>query len=443
MQKYDVIVAGAGIGGICGAIAAARLGLRVALIEKEGVIGGTGVHSPVGLICHFRNSELKPIVRGLHEVFFPEGYGIRGDFTEDDTVPTYNEDVLLVRYHEALKKYPNIELVTGFKIDNVQSSGRRIISVCSSDHPSKIFTGDVFLEGTADGNLAALAGAKYMKGRESDGKHQNATLTFSMMGVNVSKLQNPDIHTWGGIRSLWRELTPYFKRAQERKQTANRRKDILCFPYPNSSDLLFNNVSMIGVDATQEETVDRGRKEGFRMIDELVEAISYHPAMHGSKVRKISAKLGIRDSRRIDGEYVLNEDECLKGVKFSDMVAASAYPVDIHDPDRVEIEGEGLTWIKAPGYFHVPYRALIAKDFNNLLLSSRCMSGSFAAHGSFRVMSSLSAIAEAAGTAAGLYCLQEKNNVRAVEPSHIRYVLRYYNQFVEGSMKKPLGIILK
>jgi hypothetical protein len=130
---------------------------------------------------------------------------------------------------------------------------------------------------------------------------------------------------------------------------------------------------------------------------------------------------------------MLTAEDCLSARTFKDMVAACAYSLDIHDPKG---GASKLTGIKEPGYYYIPYRSLIAKDWENLLLSSRCISGSHEAHSSYRVMSGVSAIGEAAGTAAALAVWMKKGDVRDVSASQIRYALHTAGQFIEGDLEK-------
>jgi hypothetical protein len=174
-------------------------------------------------------------------------------------------------------------------------------------------------------------------------------------------------------------------------------------------------------------------EEGARQANELFEAITGHPAFRKAKLDYIAPKLGVREGRRISGEYMLTEEDCLGARNFPDMIAACAYSLDIHSPDG---RATRLERIPGNGYYHIPYRSLIPRGCSNLLLSSRCISGTHEAHSSYRIMASVSAIGEAAGVAAALGVLQHRNDVREIEPSHIRYVLQLRGQFTEGVVER-------
>lgn len=430
-MRYDVVVAGAGVGGICATLAAARLDCRVLLIERMDEIGGTGVHSPVGLVCKFRDHAGKPINNGIHRELFPQAY--RNIGLGEEKVPVYDERELKAAYERLLAAEPLLTVWTGTELKRATVRDGRIVSLEVRGKHSGVAEADVFLDGTADGNLAALAGASFQKGRDQDGKMQSATLTFKMTGFDTAKLAVPDITTWRGNQSLWkRELTPYYLKMKEAGKTSNGRNAVGCFPYPDGKGVLFNSTAIADADPTDPASMERAMAEGRKQVTELIEAIREHPAFASAQVEFVSTKLGVREGRRIVGDYMLTAEDCLSARKFDDMVAACAYSIDIHEP-----EGNKTTMkaIPSPGYYHIPYRSLIAQGFANLLLSSRCISGTFEAHSSYRVMSGVSAIGEAAGTAAAIMARTGAKDSRDVSAANIRFLRQTRGQFVEGDVE--------
>mgnify|MGYP001264861361 CR=1 FL=1 len=428
-NSFDIAVAGAGVGGISAALAAARLGRKVLLIEQAEQIGGTGVFSSVSLICQFRDSRGRPITSGIHRELFPRAY----THYSEQRVPTYDERDLAAVYAELIGAEPNLTVWTGCSVTEAETRDGRISRLRLTGKHSGVVTAAVYLDATADGNLSALAGMRSGIGRETDGKLQSATVTFKVSGFDRGLLKEPDILQWKAIHSLRRELEPYYLELRQAGGTDNPRTGITCFPYPDGEALLFNSTSVLDVDPTRPETVARGMEEGSRQARELFSAIRRHPAFRGAKLDYLAPKLGVREGRRILGEYELTADDCLGARKFDDMVAACAYSLDIHDPDGGATR---LAPIPDPGYYHIPYRSLIPRDCVNLLLSSRCISGTHEAHSSYRIMASVSAIGEAAGTAAALCVSQGLDDVRRVKPEHIRFVLQLRGQFVEGETER-------
>jgi hypothetical protein len=435
--SFDVIVAGAGIGGVSASLAAARTGARVLLVEADEEIGGTGVHSPVALVCTFRDHNDRPINAGLHREYFPtlydnpsppdknpaqEWYGTR--------LECYDHRELLQSYQRLIAAEPNLTVRTGRRVSAVHQIDGEIQAVCLEGTQAGWVKAKVFVDSTADGNLSALAGAEFQLGRESDRALQPSTLTFGMTNINFG---GKPPTTWPEMDAFNRELTRYLHAAIAAGEVHVLKKEIFGIPYPDGRGLQFNTTRMLGVDPTRPETVAAARKEGERQVNEIIGVLRQHPAFAEAKLDFVGTKLGVREGRRIMGDYVLTAEDCLRPARFDDMVAACAYMLDIHNPTG---SGTHIEQIPAPGYYHIPYRCLIARGHTNLLLGSRCISGTHEAHSSYRVMGPLSAIGQAAGVAAALTALGPKSNVRAIPASAIRWVLREQGQFVEGSCEK-------
>lgn len=429
---YEVLVAGAGIGGICAAVAAARAGATVLLVEAAPEIGGTGVHSPVALICGFTDKSGRHINEGLHREFFPHAYQVA-----PGEESSYDERDLRERYRRAIAGEPRLAVWTGARVEAVETAGGVMTGVRLAGRHPALVRARYFVDGTADGNLSFLAGAEWKRGRESDGAMQPATLTFVIEGVDVSKFQPPVPadrplfgRPWGVVAG---EMSRLYRRMKDAGGTSNPRDNVLFFQYPDDpSRFLMNATRIPGVDPGDPASVERGLAEGRKQIGELWGALRGHPAFAKARIAAISPKLGVREGRRITGDYILTMEDCLGEARFDDMVAASSAPVDVHSPDGAGGLYEG---IPGSGYYHIPYRCLRAKGFANLLMGSRCLSGTCEAHGSYRVMSALSAIGQAAGVAAALAAVEGKSDCREISAARVRRELLRQGQFVEGSVE--------
>lgn len=425
--RGEVVVVGAGIGGICAALAAARAGASVTLLESMPQIGGTGVHSPVGLICTFADRSGRIINDGLHREFFPQiATGRPSGFK------SYDERELARRYQAALEAEPKLCVITSARVRRVEVIAGVIRCLHLKDGGT--VSGAIYVDGTADGNLAVLAGAEAMVGRDGDGAAQPASLTFTVEGINwgafVTDLPKNGPDDWSSLDRARRELNPLYLQLKARGGTSNPREDVLFFPLPGCpGEALFNQTRVTGVVPWDEASVAAGLREGRKQIDEFWSAIRFHPAFAQARISRISEKLGIREGRRIRGDYVLTADDCLGEARFDDMVVACGYAMDIHNPTGA---GTVMKSIPGSGYYHIPYRCLRAAGLRNLLLGSRCISGTHEAHSSYRVMSSVSAIGQAAGVAAALTSHLGSQDVRAVDAAGIRAKLRDQHQFVEG-----------
>jgi hypothetical protein len=423
----EVAVVGAGVGGICAALAAARSGARTLLIERAPGLGGTGVHAPVGLVCQFFARDGRPVNTGIHRELFPEAYAWNGRFDDQDPVPVYDEALLAGRYRALCAAEPYLAVRCGAGVVAVERAGRRLVGATLADGTT--VSAAIWIDATADGHLADLAGCAWDKGRADDGAMMTATLTFKLAGIDRTRLARPDILTWGGIRSLRRELDPLYQAAKAAGRTDNLRHGVLCFPYPDGDALLFNSTAVAGIDPTVAGSVEAGRIAAERQARELVAAVQQHPALAGSRLAFLAPWLGVREGRRIRGEHLLTGAELLGEARFPDMVAACAYGPDIHDPKGGKAI---LQEIPGSGYAHIPWRSLVARDLDNLALGSRCISGDHVAHSAYRVMSVVSAIGQAAGTGAALAAQSGVGALRTLDAARIRASLAATGQFVES-----------
>ena len=437
-DQNDVVIVGAGVGGISAALGAARAGARVLLIEAGETIGGTGVHSPVGLICNFRDSKLRPINAGVHCEYFPEVYEspclVPPPYAWcGPALETYDHRVLLSRYRNLLKAEPTITTWEGCRVEEAVLEAGHLRSVRTEGVRNEWVSGKVWVDATANGNLAALAGAEFQLGREGDHALQPATLTFGMKGIAFEKAEvsypTDRLPTWEEMIAFNDEVSLVYRAAQQAGELDIPKNEVFGMPYPDGRSLLFNNTRVFGVDPTQPGAVETARREGERQVRQLIRVLRRHPSFTHAEVDFISTQMGVREGRRIVGDYILTAEDCLRPARFDDMIAACAYMIDIHNPTG---SGTQLEMIPPPGYYHIPYRCIRAKGFSNLLLGSRCISGTHEAHSSYRVMAPLSAIGQAAGVAAALTVRSDESDVRAISADRIRGVLKSQNQFVEG-----------
>lgn len=435
---YDIVVAGAGVGGVCAAIAAARFGCRVALLESSAEIGGTGVHSPVGLVCTWFDKSGRYINRGVFEELLPYLY-VPASLSRG-VVQTYDEHELKQGYLRLLNAESTLDVLTDSAVTAVQSNAGTIRTVGTAD--GRLYAARVFIDSTADGNLAAAAGAEFQKGRTTDGKLQPSTLTFRVDDVDFTAFgldpSQPDWARWDNIHLITDALNPLFSKLLQDKKTSNPKNDVLCFPDRKGRSILFNQTRIANVDPTDPDSVRRAIEEGRKQAGEFWEAVRRHPAFAKARMT-LSERLGVREGRRVVGDYMLTAEDCMGEARFDDMVAACGYAIDIHDPNGTA--STQMHWIPGTGYYHIPYRCLMAKGFSNLLLGSRCISGTHEAHSSYRVIPPISAIGQAAGTAAALCVRAQLGDVRQVSARWIRHELAEAGQFVEGeSSRAPDGL---
>ncbi|MBN1937074.1 MAG: FAD-dependent oxidoreductase [Anaerolineae bacterium] len=385
-DRYDVVIIGGGPGGVCAAVGAAQEGASVLLVERYGFLGGMATAGLVNPFMSYRAGGKKLTSAVFNElldrleqasaldrdgqVFDDEGMKIVLDRMMQD----HGVDLLL---HSTLV---GVEMAAGKPLiaaaQTVGKSGRLDVR------------GTVFVDSTGDGDLAALAGAPCEKGRKQDGFCQPMTLCFRIGGVAGEPT----------LAQLRRELTEIYLTAKAAGEVSNPREDILIFATTVPHIFHFNTTRVIQRDATSTLDMTAAELEGRRQTAELVDLFRRKsPRFKDAYLIKTAAQIGVRESRRVMGQYVLDVDDVLEAAKFADGIARSNYPVDIHSPTG---EGTVIQHLPPGEFYEIPYRCLVPPGVDNLLIGARCISSTHEAHSSLRVMPVVAGIGEAAGIAA-------------------------------------------
>jgi hypothetical protein len=259
----------------------------------------------------------------------------------------------------------------------------------------------VFVDSTGDGDLAARSGCKVEYGRTEDSLCQPMTLCFRVAGVDMAAYSGQGHYHWDHPLRL--QVDRVYQEAKARGTITNPREDVLIFPTMRADVLHFNTTRIIRHSALDVLSLTEAEQIGRRQVVEMVALLKEHiPAFRNAYLQKMAAHIGVRESRRVMGRYVLSADEILAGAKFEDGIARSVYPVDIHNPAGT---GTVLKHLPAGEYYEIPFRCLVPLGCRNLLIGSRCISATHEAHSSLRVMPVVAGIGEAAGIAAAL-CAQ-------------------------------------
>lgn len=175
---------------------------------------------------------------------------------------------------------------------------------------------------------------------------------------------------------------------------------MLFFAGPDEDEVVVNMVRVQGLDGTDVEQLteaeELGRKQVFIIADFMKSSL---PGFERASVTQVGTQIGVRETRRIDGQYALSMDDVVHGRRFEDVIARSGYPIDIHDPS-----GKNVTaaWIDGDGAYDIPYRCLLPKQIDNLLAGGRCISTTHEALATTRLTPSCMATGQAAGTAAAM-----------------------------------------
>ena len=394
MKSYNLIVVGGGFAGVAAAISAGRAGLSVLLIEKANCLGGAATnclvnpfmpnHTPVEVNGEKTDIHLS---QGLYKEILEE----LGHFKAATSgwAPAFHEEYLKIVLNRMVLE-AKVEILYHSYLSDVKKSGERIESVTVVNKSGKQeFFADTFIDATGDADLAVLSGCPHRLGREADGLCQPMTLCFRVGGVDLEKFKA----TRSTINSLYQEF-------QASGKIKNPRENVLIFHTLLDGVLHFNSTRIVKLNPVDAFDLTRAEIMAREQVLELFNFMKENiDGFQNSQLLITAAEIGVRESRMIDGDYILTGKDLVDCVKFDDTIAAGNYDIDIHNP-----EGSGTSHYYFPSgqYYTIPYRSLIPAGTDNLLVAGRCISADHEAQASIRIMPIVCTLGEAAGSAAAL-----------------------------------------
>lgn len=395
MKKYyNVVVAGAGLAGVAAAVAAAGRGKRVLLIEQYGFAGGSAVSALVNPFMRYKTRDKAVNNAGLFGEILRRLSDMGGFHQNGET---FNECVLEILLDRMLDEN-GVDVLFHTRLVSALRDGGRIVSVDAVGMSGQCmtFTASVFVDATGDAELTHLAGAPYAVGREEDGLCQPMTTNFRLGNVDFEALgraaKENGFQGWGAYRNH------LFAQAQQRGELSNPRENILSFPTMLDGAEHFNSTRVIGRSSLDSESYSAAETEGRRQVWELYTFLkSSVPGYQNAVLLALPAQIGVRESRRLIGEYTLTKDDVLSCVHFEDSIARGCYAIDIHNPS-----GTGTVRLPQPedDYYTIPLRCLWTREVDNLVVAGRPISSDHTAHSAIRVLPICTCVGEAAGTLA-------------------------------------------
>ncbi|MBR4873234.1 MAG: FAD-dependent oxidoreductase [Clostridia bacterium] len=413
-KRYDVVVVGGGFAGVGAAIAAARQGKKVRLVEKYNCLGGAAVYDLVNPFMRYwswtddQHSGRIMLSEGIFAEIVKK-LADMGAFSKGNKTH-FNEELLKLLLNRMMVE-AGVELLYQTTVVGAKRNGNKIDAITVSNVSGTYdIEADVFIDASGDANLAHLAGFPYKVGRESDGLCQPMTLCFRLANVDAE-----------GYQAMRAEINELYSKFQAEGKITNPRENVLVFNCVAKNMLHFNTTRVVKLDPTNAEDVTKAeiiaREQVFEMVNFLRE--NFEPFKNADLV-STGIQIGVRESRMIVGEHTLSQEEMLAYTKFEDGIAACNYDIDIHSPD-----GSGTSHYYFPSgkYYTIPYGCLVPKDSENLLVAGRCISTTHEAQASIRIMPTVCTIGEAAGVAAAVAC-EDKTAVKSVDVQKVRARLR-------------------
>ncbi len=417
--ECDVLVIGGGTAGFPAAISAARNGSKVILAEKNGYLGGTATAGLIGtfMTCYDAKGE-KRLIKGFYKEFTDElakndgaippeeslsvgkygGYRFKGHF---GVVP-YDVEVFK-RISEGMCQDAGVKLLYHMLLVACEKNDNKITKAYfATNNGIYEISAKVFIDTTGDAYLCDKAGFKSEIGA-CDGEKQPASMFFTIKGVDEEMLDN-HMNTTSEMRA--RFFMDEIETAQKTGEYPCGTQKLRIFKSP--SDKWYVNMVQEDEDVDQfnAEAVTNAeiaqRKQIMAMIEFLRNNI---PACKNVELVETAAEIGIREGRRVLGEYTLKKDDILNGKIFEDTICYCANSIDIHKKSSIQ-----YVPTKEDIIYTIPYRSLVVKESDNVLVAGRCLSAEREAMAAVRVMSPCFAMGEAAGVAASIAV---RNNIPA------------------------------
>ena len=406
-MNYDIVIAGAGPAGIGAALEAARSGLKVALIERYGCVGGNLTQGYVGPLL---GKVCAGTVAEEIEAAICAKRGAVPDFEKakialTDMLDRAGVDVFLQTAVIGAEK-------VGEKIEKIHTAGK---------FGNLSFSAETFVDATGDGDLAVLAGCPYEMGREGDGLVQPVTLMFIIEGVDPDQpllCRHEEDYTDLGDGREYLDLCHTACRTGELPENVNI---VRLYATGNPSERMVNATQENRIDPLNPADVFKAEVSLRRQIGKIVDFLKNNiPGFSDIRIKGSASTLGVRESRRILGRYQITEDDLMAGRAYPDTVVHKAnFCLDIHNPSgagqSVHAEKRPVT----PPLYDIPFSAMCPLGCNNLLTAGRCISGTHVAHSSYRVMRICMAMGQAAGAAAAVMH-ETKTDIASVEVGLIR-----------------------
>jgi len=419
MQDYDVVVIGGGPAGIGAAFSAAKMGLKTALIERHTSLGGNWTNgyvlSILGIYTYSGNTKIVGgIVDEIVENLKKNG-GTKGKV--GNFVPFRPEEMKLTLNDMSMKLNIDVyysALVTGAIVED---DTVKEIEFTGKNGKNKL-NGKIFVDASGDADVVHLIKNGVKIGNEKEGIHQEATLPFRIGNVNEEEIiQQAKEHPDEISVVLDKDNNLSRIRIQPKLVVKAEKEEKLYLPHSNN-EFLFNvsikgefvcnathvNVTDFSSSKIIAEEIENARKQVFSSFKFLKENIK---GFEKSILIDSAPYIGLRETRRAIGEYILKEDDVLNNRKFDDVIARCGHPAEVHDPKK------GVYYIHLnegdDSWYEIPYRAIVVKNIKNLFAVGRCLSAEFIAQASARVSGTALAMGQAAASAAYLMLKYNKN----------------------------------
>jgi FAD dependent oxidoreductase len=418
-RSWDVIVVGGGTAGAIAGIAAARAGARTLVIEALGSLGGSGTNAQVTPLMRNVSSGVnlnQGITDDLKRRLLARGDGATDSHNNDNWFNPEGMKYVLERM--LIEAGGEVLYHTHFVAAELNDADISSVVVHNKDGLVRLHA-KAFIDATGDADVAVRAGAPFQAGELETGLHQAMSLRFIMGGVDLETLcaflarhgQAQESQRFMHFWMVWGKnasLEPLFRAGVQDGLLLERDGDYFQgFSVPGMPGCISFNCPRLGADINDGAdawTLSRAQVDGKQAIDRLLQFLrARFEGCEHAFIASYAPMVGVRETRRITGEYVLTLEDILECRTFADAICRNHYPVDIHTPRGKLLYHErngDYPYFKADAFHEIPFRALIPQTISNLLVPGRCASATFEAQSAIRVQQNCHSMGEASGLAA-------------------------------------------
>jgi hypothetical protein len=437
--EYEVTVLGGGPAGIAAAVAAARAGRRTLLIERYGFLGGMGTAAGVTNFCGLHanvHGEMHRLVQGVASDLLA-----RIDHLGGLNAPHLILGKILAQaYDTAAYKIAADDLLAAHKVDILFHALGAGVVMQDDAHISALMVetkggrqavrSDIFIDCSGDGDLAAWAGARFEVG-DNAGSMLFPSMMFRLNGIDPDKAGD-----------AWRTIPALMEQAEAAGTHRFPRKAGIVRPQKSGIEWRVNFTQLARADGTainglEPDDLTRGEIDGRRQAVDAFQFLRTVPGFEKAYIVDLPPQLGIRETRRVVGGYMLSGEDVLGCASFDDSIGVNGWPMEQHVAGNVIFKFPPIP--QSRGFNELPYRMLTPEGLDNLLVAGRCASMTHDGQSAARVSGACFAMGEAAGTAAAL-ALSCNTIPRDIAMEKLQQALKQQGAFIGRDQSVPVGL---
>ena len=437
--EYEVAVLGGGPAGIAAAVAAARAGRRTLLIERYGFLGGMGTAAGVTNFCGLHanvHGEMHRVVQGIASDLLA-----RIDRLGGLNAPHLILGKILAQaYDTAAYKIAADDLLTSHQVNVLfHALGAGVVMrdakgidamMVETKAGRQAVRADIFIDCSGDGDLAAWAGAPYEVG-DNAGSMLYPSMMFRLNGIDPDRAGD-----------AWRSIPALMEAAEAAGTHRFPRRGAILRPQRSAVEWRVNFTQLAREDGTatnglEPDDLTRGEIQGRRQALDAFIFLRTVPGFEKSYIVDLPPQLGIRETRRVVGGYMLSGEDVLGCASFGDSIGVNGWPIEAHVAGDVIFKFPPIP--ESRGFNELPYRMLTPEGIDNLLVAGRCASMTHEGQSAARVSGGCFAMGEAAGTAAAV-ALAGNAIPREIAVDELQRRLRENGAFIGRDQAVPAGL---